>query len=50
MAGALLQTGSNPQLIRLAHEIIVTQSEEMAAMRLAIAGQSNPAGKLQQYH
>jgi uncharacterized protein (DUF305 family) len=37
MAGGLLRTGGNQQLIRLAHEIIVTQTEEIAAMQLAIA-------------
>jgi uncharacterized protein (DUF305 family) len=36
MAGAMLRTGSNQRLIRLAHEIIVTQSEEIVAMRLAV--------------
>jgi len=37
MARAMLRTGSNQQLIRLAHEIIVTQREEIDAMQLAIA-------------
>jgi uncharacterized protein (DUF305 family) len=37
MAMAMLRTGRNQRLIRLAHEIIVTQREEMDAMRLAIA-------------
>jgi uncharacterized protein (DUF305 family) len=46
MASALLRTGRNQQLIRLAHEIVVTQSEEIAAMRLAIGEQPNSAGKL----
>jgi DUF305 family protein family protein len=45
MAGAMLRTGSNQQLIRLAHEIIVTQREEIAAMLLAIAKQSHSAGE-----
>lgn len=40
MARGLLRTGGNQQLIRLAHEIIVTQTEEIAAMQLAIAKQS----------
>jgi uncharacterized protein (DUF305 family) len=40
MAMALLRTGSNERLIRLAHEIIVTQREEIAAMRLAVAEQA----------
>jgi hypothetical protein len=37
MAMAMLRTGSNQKLIRLAHEIIVTQREEIEAMQLAIA-------------
>jgi len=37
MAEALLRTGNNQQLVRLAHEIIVTQRDEIAAMRLAVA-------------
>jgi uncharacterized protein (DUF305 family) len=37
MAEALLRTGSNPRLVRLAQEIIVTQREEIAAMQLAVA-------------
>jgi uncharacterized protein (DUF305 family) len=41
MAEALLRTGSNQQLVRLAHEIIVTQREEIAAMRLAVAERPN---------
>jgi len=36
MAQALLRYGSNEQLKRLAQEIIVTQQQEIAAMRLAI--------------
>ena len=44
MAMAMLRTGSNQKLIRLAHEIIVTQREEIAAMQLAIA-EPNSAGK-----
>jgi DUF305 family protein family protein len=37
MAIAMLRSGHNQQLIRLANEIIVTQREEIVAMRLAIA-------------
>ena len=37
MAIAMLRSGHNQQLIRLANEIIVTQREEIAAMRLAVA-------------
>ncbi|MXP65351.1 DUF305 domain-containing protein [Roseomonas sp. M0104] len=37
MATALLRHGSdNPQLLRLAQEVIVTQQQEIAAMRLAL--------------
>lgn len=36
MAQALLRYGTNEQLKRLAQEIIVTQQQEIAAMRLAI--------------
>ena len=36
MAQALLRYGHNEQLRRLAQEIIVTQQQEIAAMRLAI--------------
>ena len=36
MAQALLRYGTNEQLKRLAQEIIVTQQQELAAMRLAI--------------
>ncbi|HEX4355724.1 MAG TPA: DUF305 domain-containing protein [Polyangiales bacterium] len=42
MAQALLRYGKNEQLLRLAQEIIVTQQEEIAAMRLAI-GEPLPA-------
>lgn len=41
MAQALLRHGKNEQLRRLAQEIIVTQQEEIVAMRLAI-GQPLP--------
>ena len=37
MAVAVLRHGRNPQIRRLAQEIIVTQQQEIAAMRLAIA-------------
>lgn len=37
MAEALLRHGKNPQLRRLAQEIIVTQQQEIAAMRLALS-------------
>jgi len=36
MAVAVLRYGRNPQIKRLAQEIIVTQQEEIAAMRLAV--------------
>lgn len=36
MASALLKSGGNETLKRLAQEIIVTQEDEIAAMRLAI--------------
>jgi uncharacterized protein (DUF305 family) len=36
MARALLRYGKNEQLKRLAQEIIVTQQQEIAAMRLAV--------------
>jgi len=36
MAIAVLRHGRNPQIKRLAQEIIVTQQEEIAAMRLAV--------------
>jgi len=39
MAVAILRHGRNPQIRRLAHEIIVTQQQEIAVMRLAV-GQS----------
>jgi hypothetical protein len=42
MAKALLRYGKNEQLRRLAQEIIVTQQQEIAAMRLAI-GEKLPA-------
>src|SRR5215831_2391689 len=36
MAVAVLRYGRNPQIKRLAQEIIVTQQDEIAAMRLAV--------------
>jgi DUF305 family protein family protein len=36
MAVAVLRHGRNPQIRRLAQEIIVTQQQEIAAMRLAV--------------
>jgi uncharacterized protein (DUF305 family) len=36
MAVAILRTGQNEQLKRLAQEIIITQQQEIAAMRFAI--------------
>jgi uncharacterized protein (DUF305 family) len=36
MAQAVLRYGRNEQLRRLAQEIVVTQQEEIAAMRLAV--------------
>src|SRR4029453_8384142 len=42
MAVAVLRHGRNPQIRRLAQEIIVTQQQEIAAMRLAV-GQPVPA-------
>jgi hypothetical protein len=44
MALAMLRTGSNEKLIRLAHEIIITQGEEIAAMQLAMT-EPKPVGK-----
>ncbi|RAI03798.1 DUF305 domain-containing protein [Acuticoccus sediminis] len=41
MAVAYLRYGTNPQLRRLAQEIVVEQQQEIAAMRLAV-GQSLP--------
>jgi uncharacterized protein (DUF305 family) len=43
MAQALLRYGSNEQLKRLAQEIIVTQQQEIAAMRLAIGDPLPPS-------
>ncbi|MDB5294831.1 MAG: hypothetical protein JWO31_814 [Phycisphaerales bacterium] len=44
MARAVLRYGRNEQLRRLAQEIIVTQQQEIAAMRLAV-GQPLPPSK-----
>lgn len=44
MAVAHLRYGKNEQLRRLAQEIIVTQQQEIAVMRLAVTGQA--IGKL----
>lgn len=43
MALAVLRHGSNEQLKRLAQEIIVTQQQEIVAMRLAIGDPLPPA-------
>ena len=45
MAVAVLRYGRNAQIRRLAQEIIVTQQDEIAAMRLAV-GQSLPTSVL----
>jgi hypothetical protein len=43
MAQAVLRYGQNEQLRRLAQEIIVTQQQEIAAMRLAIGDALPPS-------
>ena len=43
MAQALLRYGHNEQLRRLAQEIVVTQQQEIAAMRLALGDQLPPS-------
>lgn len=43
MAQAVLRYGQNEQLRRLAQEIIVTQQQEIAAMRLAIGEELPPS-------
>jgi Domain of unknown function (DUF305) len=43
MAIAVLRYGRNPQIRRLAQEIIVTQQQEIAAMRLAVGQPLPPA-------
>jgi uncharacterized protein (DUF305 family) len=44
MAIALLRFGHDEQLKRLAHEIIVTQEQEIAAMRLAVGEATDALG------
>jgi hypothetical protein len=44
MAQAELRYGRNEQLRRLAQEIIVTQQQEIAAMRLALGQPLSPSG------
>jgi uncharacterized protein (DUF305 family) len=44
MAVAILQSGRNEQLKRIAQEIIVTQQQEIAAMRLAIGESDTNVG------
>jgi hypothetical protein len=43
MASAVLRYGRNSQIRRLAQEIIVTQQQEIAAMRLAVGQPLPPA-------
>ena len=43
MAKALLHYGHNQQLRRLAQEIVVTQQQEIAAMRLAVGEKLPPS-------
>ncbi len=43
MAQAVLRYGHNEQLRRLAQEIVVTQQQEIAAMRLALGDQLPPS-------
>ncbi len=43
MAQAVLRYGHNEQLRRLAQEIVVTQQQEIAAMRLAVGDQLPPS-------
>ena len=44
MALAVLRHGRNPQIKRLAQEIIVTQQQEIAVMRLAVGQPLPPSG------
>jgi uncharacterized protein (DUF305 family) len=44
MALAVLRHGHNPQIRRLAQEIIVTQQQEIAVMRLAVGQPLPPSG------
>jgi Domain of unknown function (DUF305) len=46
MAKALLGHGSNEQLRRIAQEIVVTQGQEIVAMRLAIAEPASPTSSV----
>src|SRR4029079_4711828 len=46
MAQAELESGRNEQLSRLAQEIIVTQQQEIAVMRLALTRSSQPEADL----
>ena len=50
MALAYLRYGSNEQLRRLAQEIIVTQQQEIAVMRLAIGAQPTGEGNATHSH
>jgi uncharacterized protein (DUF305 family) len=43
MALAVLRHGRNPQIRRLAQEIIVTQQQEIAVMRLAVGQPLSPS-------
>ena len=44
MAVAELRYGTNPQLKRIAQEIIVDQQQEIAAMRIAVGEPLPPSG------
>ena len=44
MALAVLRHGRNPQIRRLAQEVIVTQQQEIAVMRLAVGQPLPPSG------
>jgi hypothetical protein len=44
MAVAELRYGNNPQLKRIAQEIIIDQQQEIAAMKVAIGGALPPSG------
>jgi hypothetical protein len=44
MAQAVLRYGRNPQIKRLGQEIIVTQQQEIAVMRLAVGEPTPPPG------
>jgi hypothetical protein len=43
MAQAVLRYGRNPQIKRLAQEIIVTQQQEIVVMRLAVGEPTPPS-------